>query len=71
MWQAIRDGRWYSLHRLSVITGHPEASVSARLRDFRKEKFGNHTVQRVRVQGGFFLYRLVPNIPISDPFTTQ
>lgn len=61
VWQAMMDMRWHSLRHLSQATGHPEASVSARLRDFRKEKFGRHRVERERMSGGLFLYRLTPN----------
>lgn len=32
--------RWFTLSRISGQTGDPEASVSARLRDHRKPKFG-------------------------------
>lgn len=62
VWHAMRDGKWHTLHSLSEQTGHPEASVSARLRDFRKARFGRHTVQRERITGGLFMYRLVPNV---------
>jgi hypothetical protein len=62
VWAFMRDGGWHMLRSISHATGHPEASVSARLRDYRKSRFGSHTVERmwngrVRVH----LYRLVPN----------
>lgn len=38
------DGKWRTLREISLATGHPEASISARLRDLRKERFGSHTV---------------------------
>jgi len=39
-----------------------EGGVSARLRDFRKEKFGSHTVNRRRkAGGGTFEYQLIVN----------
>lgn len=60
VWEAMIDGRPRSLAEIAAITGQPEASVSARLRDFRKEKFGLHEVQRSRIDGGLFRYRLVP-----------
>lgn len=65
VWCAMRDGRWHTLRGLSRLTGHPEASVSARLRDFRKEKFGHHSVERERVLGGLYHYRLVPNAAVK------
>ena len=37
------------------------ASISARLRDFRKAKFGGHIVERRNAGGGLFFYRLLLN----------
>ena len=70
VWRVMRDMRWHTLREVSTRTGHPEASVSARLRDFRKYRFGGHEVRRERApwQGGLFWYRLVPAI---DPVLTQ
>lgn len=62
VWSLMADGKWRSLSEISLLTGHPEASVSARLRDFRKSRFGRHEVQRKRDEFGFFNYRLVPNV---------
>src|SRR4029077_9710255 len=39
---AMRDGGWRTLAEVSRVTGDPEASISARLRDFRKARFGAH-----------------------------
>jgi hypothetical protein len=46
---------------LEAATGDRWASISARLRDFRKAMHGGHTVERERVKdgGGTFRYRLV------------
>jgi hypothetical protein len=38
--QVMSDGQWRSLKQLAKETGSPEASVSARLRDLRKDKHG-------------------------------
>lgn len=56
----MRDGTWRSLHAIAAATGYPEASVSARLRDLRKPKFGAHLVQRRRLHegGGTYQYRV-------------
>lgn len=54
----IQDRQWYSLAELAEATGDPEASISARLRDLRKPRFGNHTIQRRRRSPGTFEYRL-------------
>jgi hypothetical protein len=65
VWNVMRTGKWYSLYTLSAMTGHPPQSISARLRDFRKERFGSHTVDRKRygLYRGTFVYRLVPRVP--------
>lgn len=62
VWAVMRDLHWHTLGGIARQTGHPEASVSARLRDFRKERFGGHEVQRERITDGLFRYRLVPNM---------
>lgn len=53
-------GGWWTLALLAERTGYPEASVSARIRDFRKAHFGGHTVSRKRAfpGSGTWLYRL-------------
>ncbi len=57
----ITDGRWRTLGEISELVEAPEASVSARLRDLRKQKFGGYTVDR-RPRGdrerGLYEYRL-------------
>jgi hypothetical protein len=57
----MKDGAWRSLAAISTATGDPEASVSARLRDLRKERFGGHDVKRRCLGRGLFEYRLVLN----------
>ena len=44
----VSDGKWRTLHEIADVVGAPEASVSARLRDLRKPKFGGWTVERRR-----------------------
>jgi len=61
VWELMRSGGWWTLHTLSRATGHPEASISARLRDFRKDRFGSHVVHREHVTNGLWMYRLIPN----------
>lgn len=55
----VKDGRWWTLRRLAVEANGSEASVSARLRDLRKPKFGGYEVQRRYVVDGLWEYRLV------------
>jgi hypothetical protein len=59
VFDVMRDGRWRTLREIAVETNYPEASVSARLRDFRKRKFGASVVERERLGGGLFRYRLI------------
>ena len=60
------DGVWRTLREISDATGFPEASVSARLRDMRKKRFGEHTVNhRRREEGrGTWEYRVVEMVPV-------
>lgn len=59
--RVLADGRWITLDRLSLVTGAPAASVSARIRDLRKARFGAHTIERRRVAHtrGLWEYRMV------------
>lgn len=63
--QIMADGRWYAIAVLArgckSLTGKhaTEASVSARIRDLRKRKFGGHAIERRRTDGGLFEYRLI------------
>jgi len=64
----MRDGNWRTLEEIQevIIVGggqfYPVQSISARLRDCRKERFGRHTVDRRRRGSpykGLFEYRLL------------
>ena len=60
----MRDGKWRTLEEVSTIVVAPEGSVSARLRDFRKDKFGGHEVERRRrgdEERGLWEYRVETN----------
>lgn len=57
----MADGVWRTLSDISTQTNAPESSVSARLRDLRKERFGGHTVNRQYLQRGLFRYQLLVN----------
>lgn len=58
----MADGRWRTLREIAQATGAPEASVSARLRDLRKERHGSHVVEARRRKGaeskGLWEYRV-------------
>jgi hypothetical protein len=57
---SMRNGTWMTLSEMEEQTGFPQASISARLRDLRKPKFGGYTVERRRRGPGLHEYRLVP-----------
>lgn len=42
------DGKWRTLREIQEALGYPQASISARLRDLRKDKFGAFEVARRR-----------------------
>ena len=66
VFHATEDKRWHTLKELSELCGGaPEASVSARLRDLRKEKFGSYRVRRRYVGDGLWQYRVLP--PREEP----
>lgn len=49
VFELMSDGRWRTLGEIVAAIGSgSEAGVSARLRDFRKQKFGGHVVNRSR-----------------------
>ena len=57
------DGQWRTFEEISAALGrdYPPQSVSARLRDLRKKRFGEHTVLRRRRgdgRKGLFEYRV-------------
>ena len=54
----MADGAWYTLHELSLATGAPEASVSARIRDLKKARFGSHKIESQYVRRGLWQYRM-------------
>lgn len=49
---------WWSLEELEVALGYPQASISARLRDLRKAKFGGFEIARKYMARGQWAYRL-------------
>ena len=62
----MSDGKWRTLREIvnQLCANTSETSVSARLRDLRKYKFGNHTVNRRRrgeASRGLFEYQVLVN----------
>ena len=62
--EQIRDfmeGREYlTLQEISDATGHPHASVSAQLRNLRKQRFGGRTIDKKHISNGLYSYKLMP-----------
>lgn len=61
VWNVVKDGGWRTLAHISLITGDPEASISAQLRHLRKPRFGGHFVEKQYVSNGIYLYRVTPS----------
>jgi hypothetical protein len=59
VYRYMQHGQWRTLADISAATGHPEASVSARLRDLRKPTLGGFTVERRYIARGLYQYRVV------------
>jgi hypothetical protein len=59
--RVMADEHWRTLDQIAAQTGDPPQSVSARLRDFRKDKFGAHTVERHWEGDGLWSYRVIWN----------
>lgn len=55
----MSDGLFRTLGQIESITNCPQASISARLRDFRKQRNGSHTVNKRYIDNGLYEYQLV------------
>ena len=54
----IKDGQWYTVKSISMITGDPETSVSAQVRNLRKKRFGKYIIDCKRLDNGLYQYRM-------------
>lgn len=65
----MKDAEWRTLNEIAGITCFGEASISAQLRNLRKEKFGSHIVDKRRrgeKNKGLWEYSLMVNkIPVQ------
>lgn len=59
VWECVKDGSWWTLPDLARAAQGSEPSVSARLRDFRKSRFGGFEVERELIGHGVYRYRVV------------
>lgn len=55
----LSDNCWHTLREAHERTGHPEASISARIRDLRKLKFGGFKIEKRYIENGLWQYRMV------------
>lgn len=58
IFQCMKDGQWRTLKTLEFATDHPQASISAQLRNLRKARFGGYVIEKRHLGGGLFEYRL-------------
>lgn len=54
----MRHGQWRTLADIAANTGHPEASISARIRDMKKERFGGFKIEKRYIANGLWQYRI-------------
>lgn len=69
VWTLMKDQQWRTLQEIEVLTGDPQASISAQLRHLRKDRFGNHLINKRRrgePHQGLFEYQLLPNLPAKQ-----
>lgn len=59
VFNAMGDGEWKTLARIAFITGEPEASISSRLRDLRKVRFGSRSIDKRHIAKGLWEYKMV------------
>jgi hypothetical protein len=61
--ELMMDGKFRTVKEIADITGDPETSVSAQLRNLRKEKFGGYQVPKQRrgeKKRGLWEFQLLP-----------
>lgn len=58
---AMSDGHWHTLKEMGETLDESEASISAQMRNARKERFGSRIIECHRVPGknGLCQYRLL------------
>jgi len=62
IFDCMKDSRFRTLGEIEAITGDGQSSISAQLRNMRKERFGLHTVLKCRRHdAGLFEYQLIEN----------
>jgi len=60
IYELMRDGRWRTVATVAHVTGYPENSIQAQLRNLRKDRFGGYLVEKRRVTpNGLYEYRVL------------
>ncbi len=62
IFEFMKDGEWRTLDEISLATQDPPSSVSAQLRNLRKERFGGYEVKkksRGKRENGLWEYRVI------------
>ena len=62
IYECMLSGQWRTLQEISMITGAPESSVSAQLRNLRKQRFGGKIINKRRrgePKYGLWEYQLI------------
>jgi hypothetical protein len=62
--ELMQDGEWHSLTEFLTVCKlkYGTASLTARIRDLRKTKFGAHNIESRNRKAQLFEYRLVPGV---------
>jgi len=63
----MKDGQWRTLYEIQTRCGGSESGISARIRDFRKERFGGHEIKTRRRTEGTWEYKLEVSWDIPTP----
>lgn len=66
VYHVMRNGDQYTLSGLAMLAKAPEGSVAARIRDLRKPRFGQFTIETKSLDHGLYGYRLVPGSGDED-----
>ena len=59
VYSLMQDGQWRTVDQIADVTGDPQTSISAQLRNLRKERFGSHIVERRYIASGLYEYRVL------------
>jgi len=58
VYEVLMDGYPITLRDIELKTGHPQASISAQLRNLRKPRFGGFNIEKEHVGNGLYVYWL-------------